>query len=302
MDDGSTDNTLAIANEFAKSDKRIRVYTQDNIGILRLSETYNKALKYAKGAYIAILECDDYWEPDKLIQQATLLDENPEIILSWGQARSISSDRKIVYNTYPDTNTRDSAFFNNDPPGDILKMLLFKDWIPALTIMVRKEALQKIGGFQQYTGMPTIDLPTLLQMSLVGKFGFIPAVLGSWRNYAGQITKVFPAALSEGYFKLVTDFISANAKVLSLSDAEIKSVRDFHHRQLVISYSRSGRYKLVRKQFREARKDYLKSIISYSTVEPVWKLRSFTGLIFSLFHMDVEKLSSLLGKKTYSVD
>jgi len=302
MDDGSTDNTLAIAKEFAAADKRIKVYTQDNIGILKLSETYNRALKNAQGKYIAILECDDYWEPDKLMRQAALLDENPEIIVSWGQARSISSDRKIVYNTYPDINTRESAFFNNDPPGDILKMLLFKDWIPALTIMVRKEALIKIGGFQQYAGMPTVDLPTLLQLSLIGKFGFIPAVLGSWRNYAGQITKVFPAELSEGYFKLVSDFIATNSVVLSLSASEIKSVHDFHHRQLVIAYSRSGRYKLVRKQFREARKDYLKSIVNYRTVEPIWKLRSLIGLVFSFLHMDVERLSSLLGKKTYSVD
>lgn len=302
IDDGSADNTLAIANEFAKSDNRIRVYTQNNIGILRLSETYNRALKLAQGNYIAILECDDYWEPDKLMRQTALLDENPEIVVSWGQARSISSDRKIVYNTYPDTDTRDSTFFNNDPPGEILKMLLFKDWIPALTIMVRNEALLKIGGFQQYAGMPTIDLPTLLQLSLVGKFGFIPAVLGSWRNYAGQITKVFPVALSEGYFKLVSDFINANSGVLSLGVSEIKSVRNFHHRQLVIAYSRSGRYKLVRKQFRDARKDYLKSIVMYSTVEPVWKLRSLIGLIFSFLHMDVERLSSFLGKKTYSVD
>ena len=302
VDDGSTDKTLDIANEYAKSDNRIRVYTQSNKGILRLSETYNRALKLARGNYTAILECDDYWEPDKLMRQTALLHENPEIIVSWGQAWSISSDRKIVYNTYPDIKIRESVIYNNDPIGEILKMLLFKDWIPALTIMVRKEALIKIGGFQQYAGMPTIDLPTLLQLSLVGKFGFIPAVLGSWRNYAGQITKVFPAVLSERYFKLVSDFINANTGVLSLSVSEIKSVNDFHHRQLVIAYSRSGRYKLVHKQFREARKDYLKSIVKYSTVEPIWKLRSLIGLMFSFLHMDVERLSSFLGKKTYSVD
>jgi glycosyltransferase involved in cell wall biosynthesis len=302
VDDGSTDDTLAIAREYAKNDKRITVYTQENIGILRLSETYNRALAYTRGEYIAILEADDYWETDKLLRQVTLLDENPEIILSWGQARSISSDRKIVYNIYPDATAGESKFFNNDPVGEILKMLLFKDWIPALTIMVRKEALLKICGFQQYAGMPTVDLPTLLQLSLIGKFGFIPAILGSWRNYAGQITKVFPAALSDGYFKLVTDFINAHADELSLSVSEIRSVNDFHHRQHVISYSRSGRYKLVRKQFRDARKDYLKSILKYNTVEPIWKLRSLVGLVFSFLHMDVEKLSSLLGKKTYTVD
>jgi glycosyltransferase involved in cell wall biosynthesis len=56
IDDGSSDNTLSIARLFEKKNNRIKVYTQENIGIFRLAETYNKALGMAKGEYIAILE------------------------------------------------------------------------------------------------------------------------------------------------------------------------------------------------------------------------------------------------------
>jgi glycosyltransferase involved in cell wall biosynthesis len=302
VDDGSKDNTLSVANDFAKKDDRIRVYTQAHVGILRLSETYNLALKYAQGDYIAILEGDDYWEPEKLSMQAKVLDNNPEIILCWGQAKSISSDQKIIYNIYPDSKSKESAFFNNDPTGSILEMLLYKDWIPALTILIRKDELLNVGGFHQSEGMPTVDLPTLLQLSLIGKFGFIPSALGCWRNYAGQITKIYPAVLSEGYFKLVKEFLKENSDHHFVKSLNSKNVYSFHRKQLIIAYSRSGRYKLIRKEFSEARKDYCKSIFSGGLNEPVWKLRSLTGLIFSFFHINVESLSAFLGKKTYSVD
>lgn len=54
VDDGSTDNTFQVANEIAKIDNRIRLYTQKNIGVFRLGETYNFALSKAEGKYIAI--------------------------------------------------------------------------------------------------------------------------------------------------------------------------------------------------------------------------------------------------------
>jgi len=69
VDDGSTDLTLSIARSFAEKDPRIRVFTQKNVGIFRLAETYNFALSQANGKYIAVLEGDDVWLPEKLALQ-----------------------------------------------------------------------------------------------------------------------------------------------------------------------------------------------------------------------------------------
>ncbi|MCK4663289.1 MAG: glycosyltransferase family 2 protein [Bacteroidales bacterium] len=302
IDDGSTDRTLENAKKYTEVDNRIRIYTQENIGIFRLVETYNKALSYSNGKYVAIIEGDDNWEPNKLELQVKLFEENNDMILNWGQARCISYNKKIDYNTYPNVNGKESTYYNNDPVGNILNLLLYKDCIPALTILVRKDALIRIGGFTQPLGMPTIDLPTLLQLSLVGKFGFIPKTLGSWRVHEWQTTKVYPVALSEGYFKLVIEFIKKNAENKIVKNINIKSVIAFHRRQIAIAYSRSGRYKLVRKKFAKARQDYLKSIIKGGFLEPGWMLRSVIGIIFSLLHKNVEGLWALLGKKTYSDD
>jgi len=53
ISDGSTDETLLIAQSFAEKDSRIRIFSQSNVGIFRLAETYNFALKQTRGTYIA---------------------------------------------------------------------------------------------------------------------------------------------------------------------------------------------------------------------------------------------------------
>ena len=73
INDGSTDGTAEIIGEFARQDERIRVFNRANVGIDRLSETYNFGLEQCRGRFIAILEGDDLWEPEKLHLQVAAM-------------------------------------------------------------------------------------------------------------------------------------------------------------------------------------------------------------------------------------
>lgn len=57
VDDGSTDGSAAIAENFAKRDKRFKFFSQENLGA---SKTRNFAMKQAAGEYIAFIDSDDY--------------------------------------------------------------------------------------------------------------------------------------------------------------------------------------------------------------------------------------------------
>ncbi|MGG7036140.1 MAG: glycosyltransferase family 2 protein [Flavobacterium sp.] len=73
-DDGSTDNTTALVSSFSEKDKRIkliRLTVNSGTGIAR-----NTALNEAKGKYIAFLDSDDVWKPEKLQKQIDFLYEN----------------------------------------------------------------------------------------------------------------------------------------------------------------------------------------------------------------------------------
>jgi glycosyltransferase involved in cell wall biosynthesis len=72
VDDGSTDATLQIVNEYAANDDRIRVIPQKNGGV---AEARNTAIEAALGEFIAPLDADDLWLPDKIERQLQAMSE-----------------------------------------------------------------------------------------------------------------------------------------------------------------------------------------------------------------------------------
>ena len=74
VNDCSTDNSLHIVEEFAKKDTRIKVVTLSrNSGA---AQSRNKATELATGDYIAFLDADDLWHPEKLEKQLQYMQEN----------------------------------------------------------------------------------------------------------------------------------------------------------------------------------------------------------------------------------
>lgn len=65
VDDGSTDRSIEICEQYAENFPNIRVLHQENNG---LSETRNNGVKIAKGEYIIFLDSDDWWEADFIYQ------------------------------------------------------------------------------------------------------------------------------------------------------------------------------------------------------------------------------------------
>ena len=74
VDDCSKDNGTKIVEDFAKTDKRIKlIKLPKNSGG---AVARNRAIKEAKGKYIAFLDSDDLWHPEKLEKQVKFMEEN----------------------------------------------------------------------------------------------------------------------------------------------------------------------------------------------------------------------------------
>jgi glycosyltransferase involved in cell wall biosynthesis len=92
VDDSSIDTTNDILKKLATQDDRIRVFTADrNRGPIHAR---NIALQEAKGRYIAFLDIDDKWKPDKLEIQLEFMKEK-KAILSYTSYRKFNNDGKI---------------------------------------------------------------------------------------------------------------------------------------------------------------------------------------------------------------
>ncbi len=83
IDDGSTDGTCRIVEEFAQSDKRVFLYrNEQNAGV---AASRNRGFSLARGDYIALLDSDDRWYPDKIDKQLQ---------------RAESSQADLIYTSY----------------------------------------------------------------------------------------------------------------------------------------------------------------------------------------------------------
>jgi glycosyltransferase involved in cell wall biosynthesis len=82
-DDGSTDQTLEVAQQWAQRDSRVRVLTGANGGT---ASARNRAMQQARGSYFALLDSDDIWQPGFLDAQLTVFRDHPEADIVSGNA------------------------------------------------------------------------------------------------------------------------------------------------------------------------------------------------------------------------
>ena len=78
IDDGSTDATCAVVEGLMAEDARIRLLRNEhNCGV---AVTRNRGLDICRGAYVALLDCDDLWYPEKLAQQLAVAADGADIV------------------------------------------------------------------------------------------------------------------------------------------------------------------------------------------------------------------------------
>jgi glycosyltransferase involved in cell wall biosynthesis len=93
IDDGSSDGSLDIVLEYAKKDKRIHVFK--NVQNSGVSTTANVGIANARGKYIARLDSDDMYEPNKLAIQMSFFEKNPDHVMVGGAVRIIDTIKNI---------------------------------------------------------------------------------------------------------------------------------------------------------------------------------------------------------------
>ncbi len=89
IDDGSPDKSLEICQQF--TDPRIRIISQENQGV---AAARNTGIRYAQGQYLALLDGDDLWLPQKLEKHVEHLDNSPNVGVSFSRSAFIDEADK----------------------------------------------------------------------------------------------------------------------------------------------------------------------------------------------------------------
>jgi glycosyltransferase involved in cell wall biosynthesis len=172
VDDGSTDDTRQVAAGFG--DSRVRYLYQQNRG---LSGARNTGLRMAKGRYVAFLDADDEWEPAFLARCVKGLVEAPEAVGVYASSRFIDETGRVL----PQSSQRPMV------TKGFRRRILEGGFFPVHAALVRREALQRHGGFDEsLTSLEDWDL--WLRLSAQGPMIGIAEPLARYRVYAGSMS------------------------------------------------------------------------------------------------------------------
>jgi glycosyltransferase involved in cell wall biosynthesis len=296
IDDGSTDSTGDLVRKY--SDPRIRYFYQENHGIDALAETYNHALSLARGNLIAILEGDDLWPHDKL---ATLVPKfaDPELVLAYGAVRDVDIEGQRQRGKNRSDRWRQNLplhVLSNDPIASATKFMLQArgpSLIPAPTVIVRRSALENIGGFQSFPGLRTTDYPTYLLLSLEGKFHYERQIMGFQRRHLGSVTAT---NLESGHFHagaFAREFAERYGRKINLTASELMEIRaSWQKSRPMVDFS-LGRASLIKRDWHIAR-NHFRAAIKYG--EPLVRIASIAGWLSSWLHLNLEPVMRGAGR------
>ena len=181
VNDGSTDGSQAILEKYAQErPDQIRYVTVENGGV---SRARNTGVFLARGSCIAFLDQDDLWAPEKLLRQTELLVHMDVPGISFTNESLIDETGSII---------RERALrFGTRQHGAIFEYLLFDNFIPISSVMVRKELFMSVGGFDPRYSLAE-DFDFLLKAARIAPAEYIDEPLLFYRehNESSTYTKI----------------------------------------------------------------------------------------------------------------
>jgi teichuronic acid biosynthesis glycosyltransferase TuaG len=243
VNDGSTDNTLDILAGYGDS---IKIFNQENKG---LAAARNQGVKISEGSYIAFLDADDIWMPDKLkIQREKILDSYDIVYTnrinfgSIGDLPEVQSDvTKMV-------------------EGDIWEELLMGNMITVSSSIIKRELFERVNGFDESL-RSCEDWDLWLRCTEKTPVAYCPKPLVKYRMHPNSLSKnyVFMSQMRE-------QVISRSLN----SERGRKLYRAKKQKALALIWACSGCEAARAKNFRRSLKNYARSLFYYPFSCDIW--------------------------------
>jgi glycosyltransferase involved in cell wall biosynthesis len=190
VDDGSRDGTRQIAERYADNHPgRIVVIAQANAGVVIAR---NAGIRAARGTYVAFLDSDDLWHPEKLARQVACFQQTPDASFIYTGYETIDTEGRTDRVIRPDSRFR----------GHVPDLLWTEpNEILGPTLMIRRDALFAVGLFdERLRAAENVDLR--LKLARLGPLEYVDAVLYRYRKHGDSLT-ADSAAMLEQMLKMI---------------------------------------------------------------------------------------------------
>jgi glycosyltransferase involved in cell wall biosynthesis len=286
VDDGSSDETLQIASNYAALDLRIRVWSQPNSGT---ASARNRAGAESRGRYLCLLDADDLYLPDYLAEQARFIEEHPGF-----QIYSCNADALL-----PD-GTR-HAYHRTESHGSIMSLtlndMLEENQISSFSIFERG-TFALVGGFR--VGVYVEDYDFWLRAMAVGATHIHnPKTLVQYRMRLDNKSADWVTA-TESICEVLRTLVGSGVLRSSERCRALRTLRTLRRNEAIL-----GRWNMEARmrvgQLRGARGNYLRFRQGYAS-----PLKYYVGLplmMFSptLFALVVRRIGNIRASRSQSV-
>ena len=196
VDDGSTDETCALVERHAAEDSRVVLLSQSNGGV---AKARNLALDHAHGRYVAPVDADDLWRPEKIARQLSLLRERgPGTTLVYTWYVSIDGDSRVRQVNRP------------SHEGQVLPMLCTLNFVGhASSPLMPTQAVLDAGGYdpslRARAAQGCEDWKLYLALADRGEFAVVKSVLTGYRQ-VGQGMSGDIAQMLRSHYLVMSEF------------------------------------------------------------------------------------------------
>ena len=271
-DNASTDNSAEIAKSY---DSKL-IYFRGEQTVL-LGYARNLAIEKAAGEFIAFLDCDDIWLPEKLEKQIPLFN-NQKIGLVFSDVFSFNmkGDVRRLYQ------------YIMPARGRVLKELLRNYFLFIPTVIVRKEALHSLSEWfdERLTMNEEADL--FIRLAYNWEVDFINEPLAKWRVHHESLTWSKKELFPQEYEIMLNKYISSIPNFQDDFKEEAKLFRLKILKQRALLEWENGRANLLREMLQPYIKEDAKSLLLYL----------FSYLPFKFFNALFEKYKEFKGLVT----
>jgi glycosyltransferase involved in cell wall biosynthesis len=186
VDDASDDD---VAGTLAPFGNQITLLRQERKGV---SAARNYGIATATGAWIALLDHDDEWLPNKLERMLAAVAGKPEVAL-------LFSDLELF------GERSQASWLGSDPPpsGRVFRQLLLRNFICPSATMFRKAVAQELGGFDETLLCGGEDIDMWRRIAARWEALYVPEVLTRYRLHPGNYSKKSKEMLTNHYTVLV---------------------------------------------------------------------------------------------------
>ena len=192
VNDGSSDASASILQEYERRDSRIRVFHQENQGMIT---ALNRGCRAARGVYIARMDADDMSHVNRLERQLEYMEKHPDVAILGTWVCTLENDGTQTGSWCPSTNSKMLKWTN-----------FFGVCVAHPSVLIRRQVMEKL-NFYRADAAHGEDVDLWLRASGIAEFGNVPEILYTYRIWNGSASQAGSQLRRPVHARLLASYI-----------------------------------------------------------------------------------------------